>query len=295
MADQADTKKFVGQPIERVEDSILLTGRARFSDHQPTVTGTLHAAMLRSPHAHAEIVSIDKSKALALPGVSAVLTGEDLTEMASAFLIVIRQPMQHYSLAVGKARYVGEPVAVVVAADRYIAEDALDLIDVEYRVMDAVVDPVAATTDGSPKLYEEVGDNVVSTREFSYGEPEKAFAEADKIVSLTAPYPRNSQTPMEGFVVNADYSPDTDSYDVASNYQGPFTSHPVMALALGVPSSRLRMRVPAFSGGGFGVKVQIFPYVVLMCLCSKVAGHPVKWVEDRLEHLSAAAAGKSVV
>jgi 2-furoyl-CoA dehydrogenase large subunit len=295
MADQADTKTFVGQPIERVEDGILLTGRARFSDHQPTVTGTLHAAMLRSPHAHAEIVSIDKSRALALPGVSAVLTGEDLTEMASAFLIVIRQPMQHYSLAVGKVRYVGEPVAVVVASDRYIAEDALDLIDVEYRVMDAVVDPIAATAGGSPKLYEDIGDNVVSTREFSYGDPEKAFAEADKIVSLTAPYPRNSQTPMEGFVVNADYSADTDSYDVASNYQGPFTSHPVMALALGVPSSRLRMRVPAFSGGGFGVKVQIFPYVVLMCLCSKVAGHPVKWVEDRLEHLSAAAAAPNRV
>ena len=110
-----------------------------------------------------------------------MLTGQDLTEMASAFLIVIKQPKQHYSLAVGKARYVGEPVAVVVATDRYIAEDALDLIDVEYRVLEVVVDPQAATVSGAPVLYEEVGDNVVSTREFSYGDPDKAFAEADKI------------------------------------------------------------------------------------------------------------------
>ena len=295
MVEQADSATFVGQSIERVEDAILLTGRARFSDHQPTHTGTLHAAILRSPHAHAEIVSIDKSKAEALPGVSIVLTGAEIAEVSSAFLIVIKQPMQHYAVAVDKVRYVGEPVALVVATDRYRAEDALDLIEIEYRLLDTVVDPEEAAEPGAPVLYDEVGANVVSTRDFSYGEPDKAFADADRTVSLKVSYPRNSQTPMEGFVVTADYSADEDSYDVASNYQGPFTSHPVMALALGIPSSRLRMRVPAYSGGGFGVKVQIFPYVVLMCVASKFTGKPVKWVEDRLEHLSAAAAAPNRV
>ncbi len=295
MADQVDSGAFVGQPMERVEDAILLTGRARFSDHLPTHVNTLHAAILRSPHAHARIKSIDKSKAEALPGVAAVMTGAEIAEISSAFLIVIKQPMQHYAVAVDKVRYVGEPVAMVVAADRYRAEDALDLIEIEYETLDVVVDPEEAAKTDAPVLYEEVGANVVSTREFSYGDPDGAFAAADKVVSLKVAYPRNSQTPMEGFVVTADYSRDEDSYDVASNYQGPFTSHPVMALALGIPSSRLRMRTPAYSGGGFGVKVQIFPYVVLMCIASKVTGRPVKWVEDRLEHLSAAAAAPNRV
>jgi hypothetical protein len=152
MAEQAQGETFVGRPMERVEDAILLTGRARFSDHLPTRTDTLHAAILRSPHAHAEIVAIDTSKAEAMPGVAAVLTGDDLAAMSKAFLIVIKQPMQHYAVAVGKVRYVGEPVAVVVASDRYRAEDALEHIDVTWRVLDAVVDPEAAAEDGAPLL-----------------------------------------------------------------------------------------------------------------------------------------------
>ena len=290
MADVAEVKKYLGQPIERVEDDILLMGKAQYSDHLPTRAGTQHAAILRSPHAHAKIISIDTSKAEKIPGVVTVMTGDDVKEMSEAFLIVLRQPINQWALAVDKVRYVGEPVAMVVARNRYIAEDALSEIDVVYEAMKPIIDQEEAISDDAPIVHEAVGSNVVSTRDFTYGEPDKAFAEADKIVKMTVRYPRNSQTPLEGFVVTADYHQGENLYDVASNYQGPFTSHPVMSMALRVKNSQLRMRTPQWSGGGFGVKVQIFPYVVLMCLASKKTGKPVKWVEDKLEHLSAAAA-----
>ena len=286
---------YLGKPIERVEDAVLLKGRALFSDHLPTRTGTLHAAILRSPHAHAEIVAIDTARAAAQPGVAAVLTGAQLREVSDPFLIVIRQPLHQWALAVDKVRYVGEPVVCVVAADRYKAEDALQHIDVTYRRLEPVIDTEHAVSDDAPVIHEAVGSNMVSQRDFSYGEPDAAFAAADRTVKLKIAYPRNSQTPLEGFVVTADYDEGENLYDVASNYQGPFTSHPVMSLALRVKNAQLRMRTPAYSGGGFGIKVQIFPYVVLMCLASKIAGRPVKWVEDRLEHLSAAAAAPNRV
>lgn len=295
MADVAEVKKYLGQPIERVEDDILLMGKAQFSDHLPTRAGTQHAAILRSPHAHAKIISIDTSKAEKIPGVVTVMTGDDVKEMSEAFLIVLRQPINQWALAVDKVRYVGEPLAMVVARNRYIAEDALSEIDVVYEAMKPIIDQEEAISDDAPIVHEAVGSNVVSTRDFTYGEPDKAFAEADKIVKMTVRYPRNSQTPLEGFVVTADYHQGENLYDVASNYQGPFTSHPVMSMALRVKNSQLRMRTPQWSGGGFGIKVQIFPYVVLMCLASKKTGKPVKWVEDKLEHLSAAAAAPNRV
>ncbi|MFL2668753.1 MAG: molybdopterin cofactor-binding domain-containing protein [Alphaproteobacteria bacterium] len=290
MADVALGKKFLGQPVERVEDEILLMGKAQYSDHLPTRAGTQHAAILRSPHAHAKIISIDTTRAENIPGVTAVMTGDDVKEMSEAFLIVLRQPINQWALAVEKVRYVGEPVAIVVARNRYIAEDALAEIDVTYEAMKPAVDQEEATLDDAPIVHEAVGSNVVSTRDFTYGDPDDAFSEADKVVKMKIRYPRNSQTPLEGFVVTADYHQGENLYDVASNYQGPFTSHPVMSMALRVKNSQLRMRTPQWSGGGFGIKVQIFPYVVLICLASKKVGKPVKWVEDKLEHLSAAAA-----
>ncbi|MEE2956425.1 MAG: molybdopterin cofactor-binding domain-containing protein [Pseudomonadota bacterium] len=290
MAATAEVKKYVGQPIERVEDETLLMGKAQYSDNLPTRAGTVHAAILRSPHAHAEILSIDTSESEKTPGVVAVMTGEDIREMSEAFLIVLRQPINQWALAVEKVRYVGEPVALVVARDRYLAEDAVSKILVEYKTLQPVIDQEQSIKDDAPIVHEGVGSNVVSTREFTYGDPDSAFAKADKKIEMTIRYPRNSHTPIEGFVVTADYHPGENLYDVASNYQGPFTSHPVMSMALRVKNSQLRMRTPQWSGGGFGVKVQIFPYVVLICLASKKTGKPVKWVEDRLEHLSAAAA-----
>ena len=290
MKNKPQGQKYLGQPVPRVEDEILLMGKAQYSDHLPTRSGTQHAAILRSPHAHAKIISMDVSRAEKIPGVSAVMTGEDVKEMSEAFLIVLRQPINQWALAVEKVRYVGEPVALVVARDRYIAEDALAEIDIVYESMPPVIDQEKAILEDAPIVHEAVGSNVVSTRDFSYGDPEGAFDDADKIVKMKVRYPRNSQTPLEGFVVTADFHPGEDLYDVSSNYQGPFTSHPVMSMALRVKNSQLRMRTPQWSGGGFGIKVQIFPYVVLICLASKRVGKPVKWVEDKLEHLSAAAA-----
>lgn len=287
--------KYLGQSVERVEDAALLTGRALFTDDQPVRPGTMHAAILRSPHAHAEIAAIDAAKARARPGVVAVLTGKEIKEDTDPFLIVLRQPMDQWCLAVDRVRFVGEAVAVVIASDRYIAEDALDDIKVDYKPLPAVIKTLDAVKDGAPLLHPGVGSNVPSTRHFNYGDPDKAFAEADRIVELTIDYPRNSQTPLEGYVVVADYRSELEGYDVMSNFQGPFTVHPVMSKALRVKGTQLRLRSPAYSGGGFGIKQAMFPYITLMCVASRRTGRPVKWVEDRIEHLTAAIAAPNRV
>ena len=168
------------------------------------------------------------------------------------------------------------------------AEDALEQIAVEYRPLPPIVDPEAAAWPDAPLLHPAVGSNVISERAFRYGDPETAFAEAEHRISITTRYPRNSATPIECFVVIAEYFPGGDAYDVVANFQGPFAMHPVMAMALGVPGNRLRLRTPAHSGGSFGVKHAVFPYIVLLALAARKAGRPIKWVESRLEHLVAA-------
>ena len=280
---------FVGRAMERVEDAALLTGRGRFADDMGEPPGTAHAAVLRSPHAHARIVSLDTGAALAMPEVVTVLTGEDAAAWSTPFIVGVRlkQPMRHYALAVDRVRYAGEPVAVVVARDRYAAEDALDRIEIEYRPLDPVVDPLAAAAPGAPLLHPEAESNVVSDRRFRYGGPDAAFADAAHRVEIAVRYPRNACTPIEGFVVLAEHLGE-EGYEVLSNFQGPFSLHPVMARALGVPGAKLRLRTPRDSGGSFGVKQAVFPYVVAMCLAARKARCPVKWVEDRLEHLLAA-------
>ena len=279
---------FLGRPLERVEDAALLTGRGHYGDDLGVRPGTLQAAVLRSPHGHALIQSIDFSAAEAAPGVRAVLTGEDVRRWSRPFVVGVKQPMEHWSLALDRVRYVGEPVAVVVAEDRYLAEDALDLIRVDYTALPAVASIEAAIAEDAPVLHPEVGSNVVSDRHFCYGEPDAAFAAAAHRVELTVHFPRNSCTPIEGGVVIAEYLPGESGYEVTSNFMGPFSMHAVMALALQVPGARLRHKVPRDSGGSFGVKQSVFAYVVLMCLAARKAGAPVKWVEDRLEHLTAA-------
>ena len=134
--------------------------------------------MLRSPHAHAEIVSLDAAAALSMPEVVTVLTGAEVAAWSRAFIAGVKQPMRHYALAVDRVRYTGEPVAVVAARDRYAAEDALERIEVEYRELDPVVDPVAAAAPGAPLLHRDVGSNVVSDRRLRYGDPDAAFASA---------------------------------------------------------------------------------------------------------------------
>src|SRR5882757_2511061 len=257
----------------------------------PVPTGTLHAHVVRSPHAHATIVSIDASVVLAQEGVWAVITGEDVRKLSDPFLIALKAPVDQWSLAVERVRYVGEGVALVVADTRYLAEDAADLVQIEYEPLEAVIDPLAAREKSAPLLHAAAKTNEISVRRFTYGDTKSAFERADARIALTCEYPRNSFTPMECYVVVAEYRPAEQSYDVLANFQGPFSTHPVMARALRVPGPKLRLRIPPDSGGSFGIKLSVFPYIVLAAIAARVTGRPVKWVEDRLEHLLAASSG----
>ena len=283
--------KSLGVAIVRKEDPTLLCGRGRFADDLPTPAGTLHAHVVRSPHAHARIVHIDAAHALAQDGVWAVLTGENVRSLSDPFLIALKAPIDQWSLAVERVRYVGEPVALVVAESRYLAEDAAELLSIEYETLEAVLDPRLAREASAPLLHARAKSNEISVRKFSYGDSAAAFARADARIALTCEYPRSSFTPMECYVVVAEHRPADDSYDVLANFQGPFSTHPVMARALRVPGSKLRLRIPPDSGGSFGIKLSVFPYIVLAAIAARITGHPVKWVEDRLEHLVAASSG----
>lgn len=295
LLDQNQQRSYIGKRQARVEDEALLRGLGRYADDLATLSGTLHAAIVRSPHAHAEIKRVNIDAALQMTGVRDVLTGEDVKRWAMPFPVGVRKPMEHWCLAVEKARYVGEPVAVVIADDRYLAEDALDAVKVEYEILPALVDPEAAAGDRETLLHDAVGDNVVNDRHFRYGEPEAAFRAADRTLSLKVRYPRSSCTPIECYVVVGQYDAAEGGYDVMANFQGPYAIHSVMARALQVPGNRLRLRTPADSGGSFGIKQGVFPYVVMMALAARKVGAPVKWVEDRLEHLQGASSATNRV
>src|SRR5579872_1135655 len=278
---------WVGQSLPRAEDAALLTGRGRFIDDLGIPPGTLHAAFLRSPHAHADIASIDLSAAKQAPGVVAVLHGEDIKALTSSLVVGVKAPVECWPIAVGRVRYVGEVVAIVIAADRYLAEDAVDLIEVRYQVRPAVINPIAALKGDAPVLHDGFKGNVASDRSFRYGDPEQAFASARHRISIDVRYPRNSCTPIETYGVIATYDASEDAYDVLANFQGPFSIHAVLSRALKVPGNRLRLRTPPDSGGSFGVKQGVFPYIVLIAAAARASGRPVKWIEDRLEHLTA--------
>jgi 2-furoyl-CoA dehydrogenase large subunit len=281
----------VGSSIRRKEDPALLSGRGRYADDLPVPAGTLHAHVIRSPHPHADIVRIDASEALAKDGVWAVITGEDVRKLSDPFLVALKAPVHQWSLAVERVRYVGEPVALIVAENRYLAEDAGELVHIEYEPLETVIDPQAARADKAPILHPQVQTNEISVRKFSYGDTRSAFERADARVALRTTFPRLSFTPMECYVVVAQYDPADDGYDVLANFQGPFSTHPVMARALRVGGPKLRLRIPPDSGGSFGIKLSVFPYVVLTAIAARITGRPVKWVEDRAEHLLAASSG----
>src|SRR6201996_7397880 len=283
----SEAQPWTGQSIPRVEDAGLLSGRGRFIDDIGVRTATLHAAILRSPHAHANIVAIDVAAARSARGVCAVLTGEDIKALTTSLVVGVKAPVECWPIAVGRVRYVGEPVAIVVATDRYLAEGAVDLIEVPYRPRPAVIDPLAALRADAPVLHDGFKGNVASDRAFRYGDPEQAFASAAHRISIDISYPRNSCTPIETYGLVAGYDAAEDAYDVLANFQGPFSIHAVLSRALKVPGNRLRLRTPPDSGGSFGVKQGIFPYIVLIAAAARAAGRPVKWVEDRLEHLTA--------
>ena len=285
----------LGTSVLRKEDPALLSGRGRYADDLPIPAGTLHAHVIRSPHPHADIVKIDAAAALGMDGVWAVITGEDVKKISDPFLVALKSPIHQWSLAVDRVRFVGEPVALVVAENRYLAEDAAEAIAIEYAPIEAVIDPLEACKPTSPILHAEAKTNEISVRRFHYGDTKSAFEKADKVVKLTVNFHRLSFTPMECFVAVASHNPADGSYDCMANFQGPFSTHPVMARALRVPGPKMRLRIPPDSGGSFGIKLSVFPYVVLTALAAKITGRAVKWVEDRAEHLLAASSGPNRV
>jgi len=283
-------EKWVGQAVPRLEDAALLSGHARFIDDLAPVPGIRHVAILRSPYAHAHISKIDATAARDLDGVIGVLTGAEIVETIDPLASAVRAPMQYFPIAVDKVRYVGEPVVLVVAVDRYVAEDALELIEVDYDPLPAVVDPLLAIDRDATLLHEAVGTNLVHHRTFRYGDPDQAFDEAGTIVDLKWRYPRQSSTPIETYGAIAHFETAPERYTVWSNFQGPFILQPLMARALRIPGNRLRLVAAPCSGGSFGIKQALYPYMVLLAAASRLLGCPLKWIEDRGEHLMASSA-----
>ena len=280
---------FIGNNISRVEDDKLLNGKGQFGSDTPFKPDALHAVVLRSEYASAKIKKIDFSKAQKLKGVYKIITGKDFSEISNPLLSVIRTEFKTWCCAIDEVHYVGEPIAIILATSRYIGEDALQLIDVEYSVNQPVIsikDALNTTTKFVHKKYYK--SNVVSDRNFEYGEPNKFFTKSHKVVEIEVEYPRNSCTPLEGFVVHSEYDNASGIYNVKSNFQGPFSLHSVLSRALKVEEGNLRLISFENSGGSFGIKQAIMPMIILTCLASRLSNKQVVWVEDRMEHLTAA-------
>ena len=273
---------WVGRPLERFEDEALLRGAGRFLDDLDPAPRAHHAAVLRSPYAHARIVRLEPGPALRMPGVTGVLTGGEVAELSRPFPAACPTEVPCYAAAAEVARYVGEPLAVVVASDRYVAEDALDAIEVEFEPLAPLMDPHEAAERGGPAL--------VSDRTFRYGDPDAAFERAAVVIRERFAFPRWTCAPMECAGVVARWDHADDSLTAWTNFQGPFTLHSVAAAALRLPGARLRLITPPDSGGSFGVKAAVYAAVVLMGLASRKLGVPVRWIEDRREHLAAGGA-----
>ena len=272
-----ETGTWVGRPVRRLEDEALLRGEGRFMDDLAPVPHAGHAAVLRSLLAHARIARLDASAALELPGVIGVLTGADVAAMSRPFPVGVDGARPYYAAAADVARYAGEPLAVVVARDRYIAEDALELIEVEYEPLEPVLDPEARRDRLRSQLQLRRPRRARSRRPTSSSRSRSTSrAGAALRSSATASSPTGTRA--------------AGSLTAWANFQGPFTLHSVAAGALGLPGSRLRLITPPDSGGSFGIKATVYVYVVLMGLASKHLGVPVRWIEDRIEHLAASSA-----
>ncbi|MDX1390219.1 MAG: xanthine dehydrogenase family protein, partial [Acidobacteriota bacterium] len=219
------------------------------------------------------------------------LTGAEVAELSKPFPAALPARMRFYSCAVDKARFVGEPVAVVVADNRYIAEDACEKIQVDYEPLPVVTDAEKAIEDGAPILHEELGTNLVNHRLLTYGDPDAAFDEADVVVSQKFYFHKYSSTPIETCVVTAKHDPATGVMTLWSNFHGPYSLHSFVSKGLNTPENKLRCIAPTDIGGSFGIKIGITVYMVLIGIAAKKTGRTIKWVEDRQEHLLALSSG----
>jgi aerobic carbon-monoxide dehydrogenase large subunit len=276
----------IGHSVRRKEDERFIRGRGNYVE-DIVLPGMLHLELLRSPIAHARIASIDTSKAEALPGVVAVVTGEALAAHNLAWMPTLSGDTQAV-LATDKVRFQGQEVAAVVAETAYVAKDALELIEVDYDPLPAVISPQQALEPDAPLIRDDKegqDSNAIYHWEAGNREAtERAFAEADKVVSLETFYPRCHPAPLECCGCVADVNPATGKATIYMTSQAPHAHRTLFAIVAGLPEHQIRIVSPDI-GGGFGNKVPIYPGYVCATAASLLIGRPVKWIEDRTGNL----------
>jgi CO/xanthine dehydrogenase Mo-binding subunit len=285
-------KGFIGQSIPRKEDKRLVQGQGMFFDDVRR-HGMGYVHFVRSPHAHAKIISIDVAGALALDGVYGTLTGDEVAIQTDPFFEMSTPPgneIKDYALAVGKVRFMGEPVAAVCAATRELALDAAELVEVEYEPLDVLVDAREAVKDETV-MHDDAGTNTVWSGVFDWGDWEGAKAEADRIVTIKElHFHRFSSTPLECSGAVVEYEKPTGQWTLHCNHQMPGIGAIWMAPALRTGLDKLRF-VTKDIGGGFGNKICLHPYYVTLCLLSRKLNRPVNWTEWRTDQHTANAHG----
>src|SRR5688500_17350555 len=278
---------YIGSSAPSKEAPRYVAGRGRYVDDL-VLPRMLHACVLRSPYAHAHIQSVLVAGGLQASGVRGTLTPEDIKALSRPFkpgryAAGLRVPIPEYATAIDKVRYVGEPVAMVAADTRAAAEDALELIEVDYEPLPAVGSPEAAMADGAALIYEELGSNIAWQGHVSYGDVDTAFQRADRIVRENLKIHRYSSTPLEPFACLVEHTP--ERLTIWCNSQSPDVIYDAITEALGLDN--VRVIVPDI-GGGFGQKIHLIrKYAVLTALMAVKTGRPVKWIEDRSEHMMA--------
>jgi carbon-monoxide dehydrogenase large subunit len=282
-----------GARVTRLEDPALLVGAGRFVD-DVKLPNALHACFVRSPHAHAKIRSIDTSAALAMPGVHAVLTANELPEPMRTERIpnlmtnpAIKIMRTQHALAREEVCYVGEAVAVVIADSRYVAEDAVPLVDVDYDVLPAVCDCRDAVKPDAPRAHSDVEDNVAAFVRMEYGDVDAAFARAPHVFEERMWLHRGGGMSMEARAVTASHDPASDLLTVWSSTQTPHLGRRMLADLLGRNLETIRMIAPDV-GGGFGPKAPFYAEEAVIPAVALRLGRPVRWAEDRREHFLSA-------
>jgi len=286
MAVETPLKGVIGDSIRRKEDDRFIRGRGNYVD-DISLPGMLHMAILRSPYAHARIRSIKVDAAQALPGVVAVVTGELLAQHKLAWMPTLSGDTQAV-LATDKVRFQGQEVACVIATEAAIARDALPLIEVDYDVLPAVVDPWKSLDPSAPLIRDEkegqTSNHIYHWEAGDKAKTEEAFAKADRVVSLESFYPRCHPSPLETCGIVADINSATGQATLYMTSQAPHAHRTLFAIVAGLPEEKIRIISPDI-GGGFGNKVPIYPGYVVATAASLLIGKPVKWVEDRSDNL----------
>ncbi|MBK7250990.1 MAG: xanthine dehydrogenase family protein molybdopterin-binding subunit [Gammaproteobacteria bacterium] len=280
----ASSLRFVGREVQRIDDVALVTGSVEFIDNV-TLPGMLHGAILRSSSAHARIRRIDTSRAERLEGVIAVITGEDVrksTNPSGGF----PEGTGAYCIATDKVHYVGEPIAAVAAVSRHIAEDALELIEVELEPLVPVADTLEAMKPGSPLVIEALGSNVVLQKQFTWGPVAEAFSKADRVFEDRFRWHRMGANPMETFGCICQWDAVTGMLNVRGSTQSPLLYAMGAAGTLGIPTNRINL-TSTQRGGSFGGKGNARGIAITSLLSRRAGGRPVKWIEDRMEYLTA--------